>query len=150
MRRTLLPSCRQINQRTQGCCHSVHRRSPIECRTEDMDTKGTLDKVASRIVLKVLYLARMGRPDVLWSVNTLTRKVTKWTTGCDKRTLRLISYLQKTKEWGQICYVGDNPEDCWIACFCDASFAGDLEDSKSTSGAYLCVVGHRTAPLKQK
>ena len=111
---------------------------------EDTDTVGTLDKVASRIVLKVLYLARMGRPDVLWSVNTLARKVTKWTTGCDKRTMRLISYLQKTKDWGQVCFVGDHPQDCWIACFCDASFAGDLEDSKSTSGAYICVVGPRT------
>ena len=111
---------------------------------EDMDTKGTLEKVAARIVLKVLYLARMGRPDVLWSVNTLARKVTKWNSGCDKRTLRLISYLHKTQNWGQVCFVGDHPADCWLALFCDASFAGDLEDSKSTSGAYLCVVGPRT------
>ena len=28
--------------------------------------------------------------------------------------------------------------------FVDASFAGDLEDSKSTNGAYLCIVGPKT------
>ena len=28
--------------------------------------------------------------------------------------------------------------------FCDASFAGDLKDSKSTSGSLLCLVGSRT------
>ena len=41
-------------------------------------------------------------------------------------------------------FVGDYPKNCWLALFCDASFAGDLEDSKSTNGAYLCIVGPRT------
>ena len=41
-------------------------------------------------------------------------------------------------------HVGDNPEDCYLMLFCDASFAGDLRDSKSTSGSVLCLVGPRT------
>ena len=86
----------------------------------------------------------MGRPDTLWTVNTLARKVTKWDRGSDKRLHRLIEYLKSTKDWIQLCYVGDYPSDCWLALFVDASFAGDLEDSKSTSGAYLCIVGPRT------
>ena len=86
----------------------------------------------------------MGRPDTLWSVNTLARKVTKWDKGCDKRLHRLIEYLNSTADWGQLCFVGDHPKDCFLALFCDASFAGDLEDSKSTNGAYLCIVGDRT------
>ena len=44
----------------------------------------------------------------------------------------------------QLCFVGDYPKDCWLGLFVDASFAGELEDSKSTSGAYLCLVGPRT------
>ena len=35
--------------------------------------QGELADVASKIVLKELYLARLGRPDTLWSVNTLDR-----------------------------------------------------------------------------
>jgi hypothetical protein len=35
-------------------------------------------------------------------------------------------------------------EKCKLALFCDASFAGDLRDSKSTSGAFLCLVGPNT------
>ena len=31
-----------------------------------------------------------------------------------------------------------------MALFSDASFAGDLKDSKSTSGGYLCLVGPNT------
>ena len=41
-------------------------------------------------------------------------------------------------------FVGDKPSDCHLALFCDASFAGDLEDSKSTTGSILCLVGPNT------
>ena len=86
----------------------------------------------------------MGRPDLLWTVNVLAREVTRWNVACDKRLLRLISYLNTTKNYVQVCFVGDNAEDCKIALFTDASFAGDLRDSKSTSGAYMCLVGPNT------
>ena len=86
----------------------------------------------------------MGRTDTLWSVNTLVRKVTCWNGACDKRLHRLISYLRHTQNWTQTCYVGDYPDDYILVCFCDASFAGDLEDSKSTSGAYVVLMGPRT------
>jgi hypothetical protein len=110
----------------------------------DFESPGVLSSVAARIVLKALYLARFGRPDTLWAVNCLARDVTKWTVACDKRLLRLISYLKCTSHWVQSCYVGDKPEDCWLALYSDASFAGDLRDSKSTSGAFLCLVGPRS------
>ena len=115
-----------------------------QLQAEDFKTQGKLTPVAARIVLKALYLARIGRPDALWAVNTLAREVTKWTVACDKRLLRLVSYLHFTKDYVQACFVGDKPEDCWIAMFVDASFAGDLQDSKSTSGMYLCLVGPNT------
>ena len=40
---------------------------------------GELSNTCSQIVLKCLYLARIGRPDILWSVNKLARSITKWT-----------------------------------------------------------------------
>ena len=120
-------------------CMDDHQFDP-----QEFITKGHLSHVASRIVLKCLYLARAGRPDLLWTVNYLARKVTKWNATCDRRLLRLISYINTTQDWCQSCFVGDKPEKCWLALFSDASFAGDLEDSKSTSGSYLCLVGLRT------
>jgi hypothetical protein len=112
--------------------------------TEDREVKGVLSPVAARIVLKILYLARMARPELLWTVNSLAREVTKWTKSSDKRLHRLISYLHFTKHWVQVCIVGDSPEDCHLGLFADASFAGDLEDSKSTSGGSLNIVGPNT------
>ena len=115
---------------------------------EDFISKGALAPVASKIVLKALYLARLARPDLLYSVNALAREVTKWTAACDKRLHRLMSYIHHTKEHVMMSFVGDLAIDCKIMLFCDASFAGDLADSKSTSGAILCLVGPNTfAPI---
>ena len=111
---------------------------------EDFETKGELSSQAARIVLKALYLARMSRLDILWTVNCLAREVTKWNKACDKRLHRLISYLHHTKHYVQTCYVGDPVDQCHLTLFADASFAGDLTDSKSTSGNYLVLMGPRT------
>ena len=62
-------------------------------KEEEMKSVGELSQVCSQIVLKCLYLARIGRPDILWSVNKLARSITKWTKACDKRLNRLISYI---------------------------------------------------------
>ena len=44
---------------------------------EEMESLGELSQVCSQIVLKCLYLARIGRLDILWSVNKLARSITK-------------------------------------------------------------------------
>ena len=63
-------------------------------KEEELKSEGKLSKVCSQIVLKCLYLARIGRPDIPWSVNKRARSITKWTKACDKRLNRLISYIQ--------------------------------------------------------
>ena len=62
-------------------------------KEEETKSVGELSNACSQIVLKCLYLARIGRPDILWSVNKLARSITKWTKACDKRLNRLISYI---------------------------------------------------------
>ena len=47
-----------------------------------------------KIVLKCLYLARIGRPDILWSVNKLA--------ACDRRLARLISYIHHTNDFRRV------------------------------------------------
>ena len=78
-----------------------------------------------------LSLARIGRPDILWSVNKLARSMTKWTKACDKRLNRLISYIHHTSEYKQFCHVGNTAKQCRLGLFQDSDFAGDLEHSKS-------------------
>ena len=112
-------------------------------KEEELKSVGELSQVCSQIVLKCPYLARFGRPDI-WSVNKLARSITKWTKACDKRLNRLISYIHHTCEYKQYYHVGNTAKQCRLGLFQDSDFAGDLEDSKSTSGRTLCVFGSHT------
>ena len=89
-------------------------------------------------------VARIGRPDILWSVNKLARSITKWTKACHKQLSRLISYIHHTCEYKHYCHVGNTAKQCRLGLFQDSDFAGDLEDSKSTSGVTLCIFGSHT------
>ena len=109
-----------------------------------MKSFGDLSNACSQIVLTCLYLARIGRPDILWSVYKFARSITKWTRACDKRLDRLISYFHHTCEYKQYCHVGNTGKQCRLGLFQDSDFTGDLEDSKSTAGGTLCVFGSRT------
>ena len=128
----------QLNEVSTPCLDDHHFKE------EEMKSVGELSQVCSQIVLKCLYLARIGRPDILWSVHKLARSITKWTKACDKRVNRLISYIHHTCEYRQYCHVGNTAKQCRLGLFQDSDFAGDLEDSKSTSGGTLCVFGSHT------
>ena len=109
---------------------------------EELKSVGELPKVCSQIVLKCWNLARIGRPEFLWSVNKLARSITKWMKVCDKRLSRLISYIHHTCDYKHYCHVGNTAKQCRL--FHDSDFAGDLEDSKSTSCGTVCVFGSYT------
>ena len=82
------------NRRTKqasNCTKSqLHALMTIHSKKENWDLLENCQKVCSEFVLKCLYLARIGRPEILWSVNRLARSITKWTKACDKRLARLF------------------------------------------------------------
>ena len=77
-------------------------------------------------------------------MNKLARAVTIWTRVCDKRLSRSISCTHHTSEYQQYYYVGNTAQQCRLGLFQDSNFAGDLENSKSTSGGVLCIFGSHT------
>ena len=93
-------------------------------KEEETKSVGELSTTCSQIVLKCLYLARIGRPDILWSVNKLARSITKWTKACDKRLNRLISSIHHTSEYKQYCHVGNTAKQCRLGLFQDSDFCG--------------------------
>ena len=50
------------------------------------------------------------------------------------------SYFHHTCEYKQYCFVGNTAKQCRLGLFQDSDFAGDLEDSKSTSAGTLCFL----------
>ena len=111
-----------------------------QLKEEENESVGELSTVCSQSVLKMSVSGSYWETWYFWSVNKLARAVTKWTKSCDKRLARLISYIHHTSEYRQYCYVGNTSKQCRLGLFQDSDFAGDLEDSKSTSG---CLVHYR-------
>ena len=88
---------------------------------EELESVAELSGVYSQIVLKCLYLTRIGRLDILWSVNKLARAVTKWTSACD-----LTSYIHHTNDYRQCCHVGNTAQHCRLSRFQDSDFCERL------------------------
>ena len=74
MLKNALRDCELANKKTEqlykvsSLCLDDHH-----FKKEELETVGELSKECSHIVLKCLYLARIGRPDILWSVNKFAR-----------------------------------------------------------------------------
>ena len=122
----------------------LHALMTIISKKKNWNPWENCQKYALKLFLKCLYLARIGRPDILWSVNKLARSITKWTKACDKRLSRLISYIHHTCDYKQYCHAGNTAKQCRLGLFKDSDFAGDLQDSKFTSGGTLCIFGSHT------
>ena len=141
-------SCQVASWRTKRLNNStkyqLHALMTIISKKKNRNPWENCQKYASQIVLQCFYLARIGRPNILWSVNKVARSITKWTKACDKRLSRLISYIHHTCDYKQCCYVGNTAKQYRSGLFQDSIFEGDLEDSKSTSSGTLCVFGSHT------
>ena len=137
--------CELANRTTQQLCKvSTPCIDDHHFKEEELKSVGEWSQVCSQVVLKCFYLARVGRLDILWLVNKLARSITKSTQTFYKRLCRLISYIHHTCEYKLYCHVGNTATQCRLGLFQDSDFAGDLEDSKSTSGGTLCVFGSDT------
>ena len=108
--------------------------------SKKLKSVGELSKVCSQIFLKYLHLTRIGRPDILWSVNKLARSITKWTKACEKRLSRLISYIHHTSEYKQYWHVGNTANNTdW-----DCSKTPTLQEILRTRNLTLCIFGSHT------
>ena len=82
---------------------------PVETEAE---AKGKLAPIASRVLMKLLFAARMARYDLLRAVQGLASRITKWSSDCHKALHRLMCYINSTKDYSMKCFIGDNPSQC--------------------------------------
>ena len=59
----------------------------------EAEPKGKLAPIASRVLMKLLFAARMARFDLPRAVQGLASRVTKWSADCDKALRRLMCYV---------------------------------------------------------
>ena len=84
---------KQLNSHTESQHHAL---TTTNSRKKKWDLSENVKGLLT--FLKCLYLARIGRFDILWSVNKFARAVTKKTRACHKRSARLILYIDHTCE----------------------------------------------------
>ena len=99
---------------------------------------------AASVLMKILYLARCIRFDLLHPACMLAREITRWTVACDKRLHRLVSYMNTTKDLSLESFVGDQIADLSVVVYSDASFADCKKTSRSTTGCFVAIVGPNT------
>ena len=107
----------------------------------DDDVEGELSKSACAIIMKLLWLARLSRPDLIKPISDLATKVQCWTRNHDKMLYRLVCYVDSTPDYRLTGYIHDSPDQLKLKLYVDADFAGDREHARSTSGSFLAVVG---------
>ena len=98
--------------------------------------------------MKIFWVARVARFDLLRAVSFLACHLTKWDTECDPRLYRLVCYLHSSREHRMSGWVGDPATLCSLHLYSDADFAGCQRSNRSTTGVCLAIEGpHTCLPL---
>ena len=95
---------------------------------------GRYATVAARILMKLLYSARMARPELLRPIIALACYMHAWTVVHDKALLRLLSYVKGSLDLRQWSWIDPTDTGCHLHVFADADFAGCHATQRSTSG----------------
>ena len=110
-----------------------------EEKDNSLDLPGSYASVAQSVLPKLLYAARLARPDLLLAINLLSRNLTKWTSFHDRGLIRLVSYVDQSRSKLLRGYIGSGKSE--LRLYCDAGFAGCLDTARSTSGLWLVLKG---------
>jgi hypothetical protein len=108
-------------------------------------SRGTLHGKAASILMKLLYIARLARPDLLRAIIVLAADICRWSRAHDVALRRVIEYCNTTADVTMRGCVGDDLRDCVLVGHADADFASNKKTSKSTSGAWVYLKGPRTS-----
>ena len=105
-----------------------------------------LNTLAARVIMTVMYAARVARRDLLRAIAYLARDLTTWSEDTDARLHRLAPYLQSTLAFR--VYAWHDPssvEQPWaLRVSSDADYAGRAETKRHTMGAIVFLSGKGT------
>ena len=73
--------------------------------------EGLLQPIACKVLMKILYGARLARFDLLRPIAALATMITKWNSKCDRMLHRLVSYINSSLDYKLKGYIGDDPKD---------------------------------------
>jgi hypothetical protein len=88
----------------------------------------------------LMYAAVATRPDIAAAVGIVARYVEKPGNAHWAAVKRIMRYLKGTMSYG-LAFRHQNNDDARLIAYCDADWAGDISDRKSTSGYVMKLCG---------
>lgn len=121
-------------------CNPVLTPMELQCKLSKTAKKDMIDVPYQELIGSLLFLARITRPDIIYAVNYLSsfnncHSQEHWTAA-----KRVIRYLKGTIN-KKIVYSRGSNQDIQIKGFCDADFASNPEDRRSTTGFVFLMSG---------
>jgi hypothetical protein len=89
--------------------------------------------------MKIMYVARMARPDLLRAIPISCLFLTTWTEDSDRRPHRLILYIHASYAYRMYARCGDSLEGMPLGVYSDAGYAGCAEAQRSTTGSIVIL-----------
>ena len=115
--------------------------SKVVKKLEEEEPIGRLSSLASSILMKLMWISRLARPDLLRATTWLATKIHAWTASCDGHIHRVMSYLHQTQDSLLTGWIRDPKETLYLEMFVDADFCGDEDHCFSTSGGWIQISG---------
>ena len=133
-----------ITDRTVKPQHTPHLDISTLPASDD-ESRGQLADSAARILMKVLWLARLSRPDLLVAVSMLASHVCCWSTNDDRRVARLIGYISNSMITRLSCRFMIHHLSCILRFIATSDFAGCVDNIPINK--WICVSLRRPSQL---
>ena len=101
------------------------------------------DDAPRGMVMKLLWLARLSRPDILVAVTLLAAKVTAWSINEERMVARLVGYVSYSSIW----FIADASQSLSLSLYVGSDFGGCLHTARSASGYVLALEGPSSLAL---
>ena len=86
--------------------------SKVENITND-SKEGLLAPIACKVLIQIMYGARLARFDLLRPIAALASKITKWGTVCDRMLRRLVCCINSSLGYKLKGHIGDSSENLY-------------------------------------
>nr|KYP45979.1 hypothetical protein KK1_032476 [Cajanus cajan] len=107
------------------------------CKLSKIGSEKFLDASLYRSVVGALHYATITRPEISFSVNKVCQFMSQPLEQHWIAMKRILRYLKGTISWGLHLQPFPSNSSLSIQAYCDADWASDLDDRRSTSGASI-------------
>jgi hypothetical protein len=116
----------------------------LDLKVSSAPTEGVLGVASASVLMKILWMARVARPELSKVVTHLAADISRWTREHDLCLRRLVSYISTTQADVLVGYIGDKLSACTLTGYTDSDFASCTRTKRSTSGQFTELIGPAT------